>query len=111
MATYPVNQGGVGAKVRTFPNAGIRTTSMADGTIRGFTDFAQDVFDITIEHFWLGATDRDAIMTFYETNKTAQNSVAADEGNFNAYFVNRPQITDKSGALSMVVSRLIGVKV
>ena len=112
MATYPVSQGGLKAKFNVKPDAGIEFTRMSDGIQRGFSDFVADSFTITITHFWLGSTDRDAIKeTFYDANKTNENSVVTDEGTFDCYFINKPVVTDKNGPYSMLVSTLRGVKV
>lgn len=106
MATYPVNQGGVGSKTRIAPDAGIQFVGMQTGSPRGYVDFDEETFVIEVTHPWLNATDRDAVLTFYSTNKTALNTIATNEGNFEGYFMNRPQVVDKDGPNYMLVSRL-----
>ena len=107
---YPANLSGKGSRIRVTPDAGIRFTKMADGTVRGFRDYAEEIYTISVEHFWLTANDRDAVIAYYDDALTSLRVLITDEGAFDVYFVNRPQITDKSGALYTVVSNLIGTK-
>jgi len=106
MATYPVDQGGIGSKTRVVADSGIKFVGMETGDPRGYCDFDQDAFVIEITHPWLDATDRDAIIAFYVANKTELNTVATDEGDFEGYFMGRPSTAEKDGPLTKVVSRL-----
>lgn len=108
MATYPINQGGINAIARVVPDDGVKFTAMSDGTIRGFTDYDETVFTITVEHYWLAAADRDAIFAFWQTYRTTLNLIETDEGDFNAHFTNRPAVVEKSGPYYKVVSNHVG---
>ncbi len=110
MATYPVDIGGEGSQIRVTPDAGIQFTNMADGTLRGFRDYAEEIYTISVEHFWLTAALRDMVIEHYDNGPTLVHVLVTDEGTFDVYYVNRPQITDKSGSLYMVASTFIGTK-
>lgn len=106
MATYPVNQGSIGSKTRITPDSGIKFVGMETGSPRGYCDYDQDAFVVEITHPWADDTDRAAIMAFYTTYKTDLNTVATDEGDFEGYFMGRPQVTEKDGGYFVIVSRL-----
>ena len=108
MAVYPVSQGGLKATFNVEPDAGIVHTPMSDGTLRGFSDYTEAVVLVTITHFWLAAVDRDAIWTFYDANKLVTNSIDGDEDDYDAFFVNRPRVIEKSGPYSIMQSVLRG---
>ena len=108
MAAYPVDQGGKGSKIRVFPAAGIRFTNMSDGALRGFRDYTEEVYQITVEHFWLNNTDRDAIIAHYDAGPTTLHTVTKGSDIYDVYYTNKPQIPDEEGPLSMVLSSFIG---
>ncbi len=112
MATYPINEGGKGAAVIVTPDAGIQFTRMSDGTIRGFKDYPEPVFRLTITHFWMIEADVESVKGFYEANATVLNTVLTEmEGAYSVIFVNRPEVVAKQAGLMTLVSEMIGTKV
>lgn len=112
MATYPINQGGKGSKVDVVPDAGIVKTLMSDGTERGYSDYTNERFILTISHPLLEQADWEAIIAFYEANTFVTNTVVTElEGTFDCLFSNRPRVVEKSGSLAKLVSEMTGVKV
>lgn len=106
MATYPVDQGGIGSKTRVVADSGIKFVGMETGSPRGYCDYDQESFVVEIAHPWLETADRDAVWAFYETYKTELNTIATNKGNYEGYFMGRPAIAEEDGPLTLLVSRL-----
>lgn len=112
MATYPVDQGGLGSKIEVLPDAGIVKTLMSDGTERGFTDYTETRFILTISHPLLQQSDWEAILAFYDAAPTSTHSVVTLlEGTYDCTFNNRPRLVEKSGPYAKVITEMTGVKV
>lgn len=111
MATYPVDQGSNGSRCTVVADSKIKFVKMKGGPPRSWKD-GDEEFLIIVEHFWLSESDKDAIMTFYETYELVENRIVTLlDGSYDGYFEGRPVVGKKFGPWMPVTSSFQGVKV
>lgn len=90
MATYPDIDQSFDSSVRQ--DGGVSLDEADDGSLRGRSAYAENMYDLEIIHPWISTTDKNTLLTFYDTNKTAVNTFTldADGNDYSVVFVQPP---------------------
>ena len=105
MASYPSI--GKKTKVRALNN---RPVDISDaGTPRIVDLAAAQVYQIDVEHPLINSTDLATLRTFWTTNKNLNVTLSAGDGyNYDAWFVNEPDVEVVNSVRSNVRVTLVG---
>lgn len=106
MATYP----SIGLQHRIAPLGGLRVDISDAGGVRGVDLGEETTYRIQISHPLVDATDRDTLLTFYNTNKTATNAITLAGSTYDVLFQQDYTVESVSASYFNLSTVLVGVK-
>jgi len=108
MAAYPSIP--IDNSTQISADGGISVDRAEDGTIRGRVSYAETVYTMKLVHTLLTSTQRDTLMTFYDTNKALSWTFTYDSDTYTLRFMGAPQHQHLSGGWWNVTVSAIGTK-
>lgn len=111
MATYPVLNQSYESTVSPIDNNKVSTS--ADGTLRAKVTYSETVFELNVVHPFLSTTDKDSIITFYNTNKNLNFTfnLASESQDYTCIFKSQPEVQKISSSFWNVTMKAIGTQV
>jgi len=83
----------------------------SNGTVRARVTYVNDVFNATVIHPYITETEKDSILTFYDSNKTGSGFDfvrIADGLTYTLIFNGRPEVYRHNSTWWSVISKMIG---
>lgn len=109
MANYPSTNQDKSTSVT--PRSGVLIDVSTSGTIRGVDLYTEEVVDIVVVHDLISTSEKEALIDFYKTYKTAEFTFTypGDNVDYLCLFKNKPKTEWLAPSLWKVTSNLIGI--